>query len=34
MPRVLVAALPWVVAIAFAAGSVWAAGRWWDPVLR
>jgi len=31
---VLVAALPWAVAIAFAAGSVWAAGRWWDPVLR
>ena len=34
IPRVLVAALPWAVAIAFAAGSVWAAGRWWDPVLR
>ena len=34
LPRGLVAALPWIAVVAFAAGSVWAAGQWWDPVLR
>ena len=33
LPRVVATAAPWVMAVAFAVGAVWAAGRWWDPVL-
>lgn len=33
LPRVAATVVPWLAALGFAVGSVWAAGRWWDPVL-
>jgi len=30
---VVATVVPWLAALGFAVGSVWAAGRWWDPVL-
>ena len=33
LPRAMTTAVPWVATATFAVGAVWAAGRWWDPVL-
>ncbi|MDG2429009.1 MAG: rhomboid family intramembrane serine protease [Acidimicrobiales bacterium] len=31
--RAVATAVPWLAAVAFTVGAVWAASRWWDPVL-
>ena len=33
LPQAMTTAVPWVATATFAVGAVWAAGRWWDPVL-